>query len=560
MIWANNVDFKNNWIKENEIGGGGQGEAWKVSSKKDGRFAFLKIIKSKKDKERRARFFREATIYDTMDSDKIPKLIESNAHQHNDMSFTPYIVTEFITGDTLDKWCEKNPHTDLSLAIGITNGIAEVVSQCHKSGIVHRDIKPQNIILKDENPLKPCLLDFGLNYHEMTELNFSTLDQQEVGNRFLRLPELAAGSLNKQDPRSDISFTAGILFYLITGNHPDLLMDDDGAMPHQRKKFASSFSAIPAQQRTKLLSFFDNCFSYRTENRYKDTEIFINRLNQILQSEDISMSEEDDYEKINQLLSEPSESFRTQKFTALEGAFNKVRDVLHSMASRMPHLILSPRSPEYDDNSCTAKCTWKKKGADDAFVMTIVKIALTGSEFVFSISGNEIYRTEFKNPVWDQEFENAISKNILPKIISALNNPYLHIPELEYFQEIQPFTQFSDAKHEAESRNKKIITFVYDNSKKNRGDLNRVLMYFLQNAKTRELMNENFTTALVPIEDFSNYSQCLEAESMETARWVLLDRSLNFIDQKVIYANSEEAEKIMENLTHKFKEPFFSED
>ena len=96
-------------------------------------------------------------------------------------------------------------------------------------------------------------------------------------------------------------------------------------------------------------------------------------------------------------------------------------------------------------------------------------------------------------------------------------------------------------------------------AKKNRGDLNRVLYFFLQNAKTRELMNENFITALVPLEEFSHYSQCLESESMETARWVLLDSNLDFFGQQVIYANAEQAEEIMTNLTRKFKGPFFSE-
>ena len=559
MVWVDNADFNMNWIKSDKIGGGGQGEAWKVSNKSDGSIAFLKIIKSRRDHERRARFFREASIYDTVNSNRIPKLIESNAHHHNDMSFTPYIVTEFIKGDTLDKWFEKNKSINIDLAISMTNSIAEIVSQCHESGIVHRDIKPQNIILKDDNPLQPCLLDFGLNYHEITNLDFSTLDQQEVGNRFLRLPELSAGSFNKQDPRSDISFTAGILFYLLTGNHPDLLMDDDGAMPHQRKKFASSFSVIPTQQRTKLLSFFDNCFNYRTENRYKDIDVFIIRLNQILQSEEVYMSEEEDYEKINQLLKEPSELVRIERFNAFEQTFLRINEVLKSITFTMPGLTLSSRTPEHDGNVCTGTYTWKKNGSDDSFVMIIFQISLKGSEFVISISGNEKYRTDFNRPEWGKQFESTIRASILPKILSALKNPSLHIPELEYFRENQPFTIFDDAKNEAQNKNKKILTFVYDNSKKNRGDLNRVLYFFLQNAKTRELMNENFITALVPLDEFSNYSQCLESESMETARWVLLDSNLDFFGQQVIYANAEQAEEIMTNLTRKFKGPFFSE-
>lgn len=128
MVWEDNKDYKTTWKKEEKIGGGGQGEAWRVSSKVDGSIAFLKIIKSRNDRERRARFFREATIYDTVYSEWIPKLIESNTHQHNDMSYIPYIVTEFIEGETLDKWYQKNTHIDLESAINVTIKLAKIVS------------------------------------------------------------------------------------------------------------------------------------------------------------------------------------------------------------------------------------------------------------------------------------------------------------------------------------------------------------------------------------------------------------------------------------------------
>lgn len=559
MVWVDSLNYKKSWNILDEIGGGGQGLAYKVSNKLDESIAFLKIIKSKNDRERRARFFREAAIYDTVYSEWIPKLIESNAHKHSDLSFTPYIVTDFIEGETLDKWLQKADRIELGLAISLTMKIATIVSKCHDSGVVHRDIKPQNIILYDNDSPQPFLLDFGLNYHEMTELEFSTLDQQEVGNRFLRLPELSAGSINKQDTRSDISFTAGILFYLLTGKHPDLLMDDAGAMPHQRRQFISSFAVIPTKQRHKLFSFFDNCFSYRTEDRYKDMDVFIKRLNQVVQSEEIFMSEDNDYESINLLLNEPSELSRTQTFNAVNAAFSEVSKVLEAMSHRIPNLLLSLSGPEHDNESCFGRHAWKKKGAEDAFVMIYVKISVKGSEFIVSITGKEIYRTSLSSPEWEEEFESSISESVLPKIASALKNPSLHIPELEYFHEYQPLTLFADAVERAKNTDKKILAFVYDNNQKNRGRLNWALMYFLQNAKTRELMSEKFITALVPLGDFSDYSTCLESQSMETARWILLDSKLNFVDQRVIIGNAEEAEKLMTNLCREFSGPFFYE-
>ena len=66
-------------------------------------------------------------------------------------------------------------------------------------------------------------LDLGLNHHEIEGIAFETKHGQEVGNRFLRLPELSAGDRPKQDQQSDLSFVTGILLYMLTGQDPEVL-------------------------------------------------------------------------------------------------------------------------------------------------------------------------------------------------------------------------------------------------------------------------------------------------------------------------------------------------
>ena len=190
--------------------------------------AFLKAIKAKSKSERRVRFFREASAYDTIRAQGIPRLIESNAHRWENAEVEPYVATEFIKGPTLRQWREAQPRVEVSIAIETSRVLLTTLSACHAGGVVHRDVKPDNIILADGDPGRPVLLDFGLNYHEIEGVGFQTEHGQEVGNRFLRLPELSAGSPLKQDPRSDLSFVAGILFYMLTGQNPDVLQDAEG--------------------------------------------------------------------------------------------------------------------------------------------------------------------------------------------------------------------------------------------------------------------------------------------------------------------------------------------
>jgi eukaryotic-like serine/threonine-protein kinase len=98
--WVNSARWRERWEVEENLPGGGQGDAFRASRKSDRQVAFLKTIRARTP-ERRARFFREANAYDTFRVAGVPDLIESNAHQHKDASFEPYIATRFIEGPTL---------------------------------------------------------------------------------------------------------------------------------------------------------------------------------------------------------------------------------------------------------------------------------------------------------------------------------------------------------------------------------------------------------------------------------------------------------------------------
>ncbi len=109
-------------------------------------------------------------------------------------------------------------------------------------------------------------MDFGLIYKDGVTESFETEHGQELGNRFLRLPELAVGSEAKQDARSDISF-AGVLFYVLTGMAPATLSDENGRMPHQRPG-AVALSSVAGAALMSLLGFLDRAFSPSTRHRF----------------------------------------------------------------------------------------------------------------------------------------------------------------------------------------------------------------------------------------------------------------------------------------------------
>ena len=326
-IWVDHPRWSESWASLQKLSGGGQGLARRARRKRDGRTAFLKAIKAKRNPERRARFFREASAYNTIRAPGIPGLIESNSHQWENAGVEPYIATEFIEGPTLRQWQEAQEHVELDAAIETTQKLLAILSACHTGGVIHRDVKPDNIILANGDPTRPWLLDFGLNYHRIESVDFETEHEQEVGNRFLRLPELSSGSLLKQDPRSDLSFVAGILFYMLTGQNPNVLQDAGGRLPHQRQDNHAKLRRVVGPGLTRLLALFDTAFAPQIAHRFTHADVMLGKLEGVMKPRVVGRSEEDLLKDIRETVDTQAARRRTDTHARIGEALKQVQRV-----------------------------------------------------------------------------------------------------------------------------------------------------------------------------------------------------------------------------------------
>ena len=326
-IWVDHPRWSECWASLEELSGGGQGFARRARRKRDGRVAFLKVIKAKRNVERRVRFFKEASAYNTIRAPGIPRLIESNALQRENDGIEPYIATEFIEGPTLRRWREAQEHSELDTAIETTRELLAIFRACHAGDVVHRDVKPDNIILANGDPGRPVLLDFGLNYHEIEGIPFETEHGQEVGSRFLRLPELSAGSPLKQDPRSDLSFVAGILFYMLTDQNPDVLQDAEGRLPHQRQHNQSKLRRLAGPGWTRLLSLFDTAFAPQIADRFTNAGVILEKLEGIMKPRVVGRSEEDHLKDIRETVDTQAARRRADTHARLGEALKQIQRV-----------------------------------------------------------------------------------------------------------------------------------------------------------------------------------------------------------------------------------------
>ncbi len=255
------------WEKVKNHENGGQSRTYLVRQKNfpNSPTYVLKELSRQKDLDRRKRMYREYAILRTLESPQIPKVIDSNADKFDELEEKLYIVMEHIDGITLETAIQEKIVTCLEDNIYIFHQLLETLEICHNNNVIHRDIKPDNIILRNKSPRNIVLLDFGQSFNEASANESITPDSEIMGNRFLSLPEFSIHSGTKNDKRSDITMVLGVFFFSLTGIFPRVLIDHDGKLPHQRHTIQTE----KIRSHSLIIRMFDMAFQPKINDRYQ---------------------------------------------------------------------------------------------------------------------------------------------------------------------------------------------------------------------------------------------------------------------------------------------------
>lgn len=185
------------------LGAGGTSRVFEAICRENDARVAIKVMNAGANAQALQRFRQESRVLARLDHPSIVRLYESGHTQDGHV----YLAMDFVDGDCIDRWCES-ASANLCTRVELALQVLEALGHAHAAGVVHRDIKPHNILLGANGEPKIC--DFGL---AMVQDNLTLSRSGKLsGTPYYMSPEQAAGSRFGIDARTDI-YSLGVTLY-----------------------------------------------------------------------------------------------------------------------------------------------------------------------------------------------------------------------------------------------------------------------------------------------------------------------------------------------------------
>ena len=263
------------------IGKGSMGLVFKAKQASVNRVVAVKVLLDAlaENKEFIKRFRREAEIAAKLSHNNIVGVIDAG-----EVSGHHYFVMEFVEGETIKDMLERGKVFDEKVALKIVIAVAEALAHAHSRGLIHRDVKPENVILTKDGNVK--LADLGLARPTADEKWAMSEAGMAIGTPYYISPEQVRGQVDV-DIRADVYGLGATLYHMVTGQVPY-----SGDSPNDVMKKHVDKNVIltpPDHLNTRLSSglgeVVETMMAKNRDNRYRSPEDLLLDLKCLLQGE-----------------------------------------------------------------------------------------------------------------------------------------------------------------------------------------------------------------------------------------------------------------------------------
>ncbi|MRG94056.1 serine/threonine-protein kinase [Polyangium spumosum] len=260
------------------LGEGGMGTVYRARDPRLGRTVALKLLKGD-DPELWRRFLGEARAQARIQHEHVCRVYEAGQADGE-----PYIAMQFIDGEPLSKVAAR---LTLEQSVKLMQEVSAAVHEAHRLGLIHRDIKPGNILVeaREDGALKPYVMDFGLA-REVSDRG-QTQTGAVIGTPAYMPPEQAKGDVRAMDRRSDVYSLGATLYDVLAGRPPfvadhawNLLM----AVAYEEAPLLGAVKrGVPAELETIVMK----CLEREPSRRYDSARALAEDLQRFLDGEPI---------------------------------------------------------------------------------------------------------------------------------------------------------------------------------------------------------------------------------------------------------------------------------
>lgn len=256
------------WRIDRLLGVGGMAAVYSATHR-NGKQVAIKILhpETSWNTSDQTRLLREGYAANQVDHPGAVSILDDGVDEHG----TLFLVMDLIHGETVEKrWLRNEKHLSNDEVIAIGYQLLEVLEAAHQKGIIHRDVKPENLMIERDGQVK--VLDFGIAH--IAEVSASiTRSGAMLGTPAYMSPEQARGRVSNLDGRSDLWAVGATLFTLLAGRtvHIADTINEHllAAMTAHAVPISTLIPSIPSQ----LALVIDRALAFEKENRWPDATV-----------------------------------------------------------------------------------------------------------------------------------------------------------------------------------------------------------------------------------------------------------------------------------------------